>query len=310
MNVLFATDGSDSATHAQNLVGSTVWPAPTTIRVLHVAPTFAADLGPEGQYAAAHERLRQSITHELVGTTRALDASGRAVEVSVVVGRPASVIVDEARAMPADLLVLGSRGRSAFTSAMFGSVVAETVDHAPCPVLVARGERITGVVLAHDGSAGAERAEAVLLAMPFLRSLPIRVVSAWDVSSTFLAADPVGGAFGSADLYTEMLDDARGYVTSVAADAVARLKAAGRTAVATVTEAPAVEAVTAAAGPTDLIVLGTRGRTGLPRLLLGSVARGVLHRATSSVLFVPAPAGPTHRQNATREHQDAALAQS
>jgi nucleotide-binding universal stress UspA family protein len=204
--------------------------------------------------------------------------------------------------MPADLLVLGSRGRGAVTAALLGSVVAETVDRAPCPVLVARSERINGVVLAHDGSAGALRAEAVLLATPFLRSLPIRVVSAWDISSTFLAGDPVGGAVVSADLYTEMLDDAREYATSVATSAAARLKAAGRTAATTVLEASPVEAVAAAAGPTDLIVMGTRGHTGLARLLLGSVARGVLHRATSSMLIVPMADG-THRHDGISEHQ-------
>jgi nucleotide-binding universal stress UspA family protein len=155
MNVLFATDGSDSATRAQNLISSILWPDPTRIRVLHVAPTFAGDLGPEGQYAAAHEQLRQSISDVLLATTRALNPFGQAVTVAVVSGRPASVIVDEAHAMPADLLVLGTRGRSAIAAALLGSVVAEVVDHAPRPVMVARSERISGVVLEHDVRCGA-----------------------------------------------------------------------------------------------------------------------------------------------------------
>jgi nucleotide-binding universal stress UspA family protein len=40
----------------------------------------------------------------------------------------------------------------------------------------------------------------------------------------------------------------------------------------------------------DLIVLGSRGRTGLTRLLLGSVARNVLSGSTASVLIVHEPA--------------------
>jgi nucleotide-binding universal stress UspA family protein len=310
LNVLLATDGSDSAMHAQNLVDSIAWPDPTTIRVLHVAPTIATDFDPERRYAATEERLRDSISNTLLTTTRSLRGSGRVVEIVVVVGRPASMIVDQAHAMAADLLVLGSRGRGAVTAALLGSVVAETVDHAPCPVLVARSERIDAVVLAQDGSVGAQRAEAVLVTMPFLRSLLIRVVSAWNISPTFLAGDPVGGAVMSADLYTEMLDDAREYATSVAASAVARLKASGRTALTTVLEATPVEAVAAAAGPTDLIVMGTRGHTGLARLFLGSVARGVLHRATSSVLIVPTAGDRKNREDATSEHHDPALAHS
>jgi nucleotide-binding universal stress UspA family protein len=290
MNVLFATDGSESATHAQNLVASISWPVSTRFTVLHVAPSFAADLGAEGQYTAAHEALRRSIERELAVTKRALSASGRDVVTAVIEGRPASVIVDQARAMAADLVVLGSRGRGALAAAVLGSVAAETVDYAPCPVLVARGENVTGVVLAHDGSAGARQAEAVILTMPFLRSLPVRVVSAWSVASTYLAGDPAGGAFLGADLYEQIISDARDLSTSAAAEAAARLNKGGVTAVAEVVEGPAADAVTSSAGPTDLIVMGTRGHTGLGRLLLGSVARGVLHRAHSSVLFVPAAA--------------------
>jgi nucleotide-binding universal stress UspA family protein len=39
----------------------------------------------------------------------------------------------------------------------------------------------------------------------------------------------------------------------------------------------------------DLVVVGSRGLTGLPRLVLGSVARNVLYHAPCSVLIVHAP---------------------
>ena len=47
---------------------------------------------------------------------------------------------------------------------------------------------------------------------------------------------------------------------------------------------------TAAAAEVDMIVMGTHGRTGLSRLLLGSVAEGVLRRVACPVLFVKQPA--------------------
>lgn len=54
------------------------------------------------------------------------------------IGRPASEIVKAAREWPADLIVIGSRGRSWVQRAMLGSVAEEVMRHAPCQVLVVR----------------------------------------------------------------------------------------------------------------------------------------------------------------------------
>lgn len=56
------------------------------------------------------------------------------VVTTVVQGHPAQVLVDEARG--ADLLVVGNRGRGAFTSALVGSTSERCVRHALCPVVV------------------------------------------------------------------------------------------------------------------------------------------------------------------------------
>ena len=56
-------------------------------------------------------------------------------------------------------------------------------------------------------------------------------------------------------------------------------------------------------GRGDLIVIGTHGRTGLGRLLMGSVAEAVLRRARCPVLTVksPAVARPTESSKPDRE---------
>lgn len=289
MKVLLATDGSESAMHAQKLIASIPWRAGTRIQVLHVVQDAVASLGisPSPAYTIPLEALRESLDVELAETKRGLSGTGRDVEAKVTVGRPASAIVDEARGISADLVALGSHGRGAVASALLGSVAAEVVDHAPCPVLVARAEKITAIMLAHDGSPGAAQAEAVIVAFEFLRGLPVRVVTAWNVTPAYLGSDATGGAFVSGDVYTQLVEDARRHATKVAREAAARLNEAGVNATAEVIEAAPTEAIVTSARPTDLIVMGTRGRSGLARLLLGSVARGVLHRARSSVLFVP-----------------------
>lgn len=185
MKVLFATDGSESAIRAHKLVASIAWPSPTELRVLHVDQPFVDPLVLSVDlYIVAQEQMRAELQRELEATKSALAGPGRDVETLVKVGRPASTIVDEARAMSADLVVLGSHGRGALAATVLGSVAAEVVDHAPCSVLVARGDRVTGVSLslAHDGSPVALQTEEVVLAWPFLRALPVHVVSAWTVA--------------------------------------------------------------------------------------------------------------------------------
>ena len=289
MKILFATDGSEPAILAQKLIASIPWPAGTQIQVLHVIQDAVASLGisPSPAYPVPFEELRDSLDAELAETKRALGGTERTVETKVTIGRPASAIVDAARGMSADIIALGSHGRGAVAAALIGSVAAEVVDHAPCPVLVARAEKVTEIVLAHDGSPGAAQAEAVLVGFEFLHGLPVRVASAWDVTPAYLGSDPTGGAFVNGDIYMQLVEDARRYATTVARDAAERLSQAGLKATASVIEASPTQGIVALAGPTDLIVMGTRGRTGLARLLLGSVARGVLHRARSSALFVP-----------------------
>ena len=288
VNVLFATDGSKSAEQARELVASIDWPAPSHIEVLHVDQLFTEDLDvPADDYSAAHEKLRAELTSEIEGVKAALSKSGRAVETNVVINRPATGILAEARRTNADLVVMGSHGRGTLASAVLGSVSAEVVDHAPCPVLIARTPRITRVVLAHDGSDGARQAEEVITMWRFLQRLPVRVVSAWSLAPSYVSLDAMGGGFMSGDLYQQLIDDIRQERTRNGSEAAKRLAENGVQATAEVGEGPTAQTVISAAKDfgAELIVVGSRGESGLPRLLLGSVARSVLFNAPCSVLI-------------------------
>lgn len=80
--------------------------------------------------AQARKTLEEAVT-EMLGESPSVP-----VTFSVVKGRPAEVLIDASRS--ADLLVVGSHGRGAFTGMLLGSVSQHCVQRAACSVLVVR----------------------------------------------------------------------------------------------------------------------------------------------------------------------------
>jgi nucleotide-binding universal stress UspA family protein len=236
---------------------------------------------PGDVHLTLYQRAHDQIDEQLEALATRLSQPGLTVDVRLMQGRPASEIVDEARRLGADLIVIGSRGRGAIASTILGSVAAEVIDHASCPVLVSRVPRISSILLADDGSDGARQAEEVLTSWPPLRLLPVRVVSVIDLAP-FVGPD-MSVTLLDADTYQRTFDELRDLRLAIARAAAQRL---GDRAVAEVREGFVTNELIAAAAAAgaDLIVVGSRGETGLARLLLGSVARGVMHAAPVSVL--------------------------
>jgi nucleotide-binding universal stress UspA family protein len=87
---------------------------------------------------------------------------------------------------------------------------------------------------------------------------------------------------------------------TIAAEAAATLRAVGFTAESEVRAGSPASVIVAFANDwdADLVIMGSHGRTGLARLLLGSVARNVLHHASCSVLVVRRHADPVRGKRA------------
>jgi nucleotide-binding universal stress UspA family protein len=83
------------------------------------------------------EEMARKTLDEVIGDL-ADQAAGVPIRRLVVQGIPAQVLLDAAEG--ADLLVVGSRGHGGFADALLGSVSQHCVHHAPCPVVVMRGE--------------------------------------------------------------------------------------------------------------------------------------------------------------------------
>jgi nucleotide-binding universal stress UspA family protein len=186
---------------------------------------------------------------------------------------------------------------------VLGSTSAEVVDHAPCPVLVARESSIGEIVLASDGSPSALAAERLLTDWPIFRHLRTTVVSVARIGPPW-SPGLASGLYDPATVTDERADAAVRREAVDLAEAVARrMRDAGADAIARPMEGDAAVEILAAARSASrpLVVLGSRGHTGIARLLLGGVARNVLHHATGSVLIVRqgvrvAPGEPAAKQ--------------
>jgi nucleotide-binding universal stress UspA family protein len=291
MRVLLATDFSQHADDAATLVSALPLPSRSTIRIVHVVELFPevtafAPAAMTELSAVAEEQLLSAVD----GFAAPLRGPGRTVETTLVIGRTADVIVEQAERSKADLIVVGSRGRRAIKSALLGSVSAEVVDRAPCPVLVARGRALQRAILAEDGSVTAAAVARLVATTPALSDLDVRVVSVVDAPfpSAIAGGDHAMAAYSAIQAYYDSLPGLREATAKVARERAEALTSAGIKATHEVREGDAAAQLIAAAVDTraDCIVIGSHGRTGVARIFLGSVARAVLFNAPCSVLIV------------------------
>jgi nucleotide-binding universal stress UspA family protein len=298
MRILVATDGSARAEVAIDLVASIDWPSPSTIHVVEAVSSGLAVFGgpwppvPPVDTSAFDDAIRAEAQTHLDAAAERLAASDRTIEASIASGRAADVITSIAADREADLIVVGSRGHGTLESMLLGSVSAEVVDRAHVPVLVARARAIGRVIFAWDGSDGAEQAAALLTGWGIFRASEIRVVSVADAAAPWWVDAGMVGEEAAAEAYARAAAPSRQQHAQMAQEMVDRLAESGLRAEPECRDGDPAEQIlqAAEAAAADLVVVGTHGRTGLSRLLMGSVARNVLNHAPCSVLVVRAHA--------------------
>jgi nucleotide-binding universal stress UspA family protein len=292
--VLFATDLSEAAGVAERLIANIPWPGDSSFRIVTVVP-WMQDLVASPWLVGAPldaeeiERSRCARAEAQVGEVVArFAARGLSASWVVMRGQPADAIVDIARSEACDLIVLGSRGLGALEGALLGSVSEAVADRAPCPVLIARSDQVYRSIVADDASTGADLALEYVRQRPHLLGVVTRLVAVHTLDDIWaetidLPMDPHSVqviADGERALWREVRDDLEG--------AAERLRLAGQNADSEIVEGRPGPAIVDAAlsWHADLVVVGSRRRTGLTRLVLGSVGRHVLHHSHCSVLLV------------------------
>jgi nucleotide-binding universal stress UspA family protein len=315
MKALVGIDGSAASELAVEMAAGLTWSAGSRLEVLTVLPT-AADLygglrETAGPYVPqdSFDRLETEGRAAVDQAVARLRRPGLDVVARVGEGRAASVIVDAARHMEADLIILGARGHGVMEGALLGSVSAEVVDQAHGAVLIARRGTTARILIGTDGSEVAMSAIDFVARSGLFPGAETRVVYAIDLHPDWwLGFVPGDGAF-AADTYAAVAKGGRRHAIEVTSAAADLLRSRGLSPTTNVLDGPAGVAIATEARTwrADVVVVGTRGNGLMKRLLLGSTARSLLHHADASVLItrVPTPA-VTVDAPATREPGKAA----
>lgn len=287
--ILAATDFSETAEKAARLARGLAGRFHASLHMLHVVVILedpyleeAHRLQLEALVASADDTRRNVLQEGLGGRP------GVEVVPHLVRGiAPAETIVEVAANAGAELIVMGTHGRRGLSHLLLGSVAGRVVRSASSPVLTVRAdaavraESITRILVPHDFSEPS--AEAVRTAAAWARALGA------EITLLHVVEPVVYPEFYSAGTAT---DNLMPRLASRSEEALA--KASGEL-VGDVTAATKVEigrsadTIVTVADPEafDLVVMATRGLSGVEHVLLGSVAEGVLRRCRVPMLTIP-----------------------
>jgi nucleotide-binding universal stress UspA family protein len=282
-SVVVGVDGSPSSRLALRWAAGKAAAAGQPLHVIHALETEVvlredAQLGT--QEAAADDDAVLTSAMELV----AAEAPGVHAVAHSVRGFALSTLIAASRV--AGTLVVGSRGRGAIPAALLGSVSQQLVLHSRCPVVMVRDSRAltpqqgAPVVVGVDGSEESAVAVGYAFAHAAETGRPVIAVHSWwweplegvnvgePWTGDWTQISTQEGALLAESLagWREKYPDVHVEERSVRGDPVVDLLEQSRGAA--------------------LVVVGSRGRGGFAGLLLGSVSRRVLKRASCAVAVV------------------------
>lgn len=273
MNVLVAIDGSTHSSQTLRVLQRLPLARRPNIHIAHVVekavlvqpgiaraiPSLSARETKRADAAA--RRLMRSAAAKL----RRLDPRAmHHLERGPVSGR----LITVAEQAKIDLLVMGSRGLSNVQAFLMGSVSQQVATYAPCSMLVVKGKPrpLKRLLLATDGSASSEQAVSFLMTHLKPAGLAVSVLTVRDA--------PLPASVAS----MEKIEDQTCRRLSKTGFRATPYSATGHAAAKIIGTAKRQRA--------DLVVVGSRGLTGLQRFLLGSVSRQVMKYCPAPVLIV------------------------
>jgi len=278
--ILVAIDDSPASMHALEEAFKLSRCEQCWITVVTVVPTYEGDLGMTA-FGNVARSLREPYEKALA------EAERRAAEQKIMVkticeyGEPFERIVDLAEAENCDVIVMGRSGKRSLQQAFIGSVTSRVIGYGQKDVLVVPPDGVIGwsaILVATDGSGFSKVAESK--AIEFTRAYQSALHAILVVD---LPPELYGEAF---DVVERLVHEAKDYLARVRISG----EKSGVFLETAVREGDAAEVILGYAREKliDAIVLGSHGRSGLRRLLMGSVAERVIRLSALPVLVVKA----------------------
>jgi nucleotide-binding universal stress UspA family protein len=245
-----------------------------------------------GEYelaAALTEEIRADAQGSLDAAAReAAELGARRVSPRLLAGNPAHELVRALEDDPAlDLVVMGTHGRTGLARVLLGSIAESVIRRAPCPVLVVRPDGAVGpfarVLCPVDFSEASERALDLAAGLAQPGGAGITLLHVIEPPAIHARVQRLLEVVRDLDKWAAAHLDAWAARAPAPAAKLCRVGHAGAEILKVLDEGPAF----------DLVVLGSHGKLGLERVLLGSVAEKVVRHASCPVLVArrrPAPA--------------------
>lgn len=286
MKILLAVDGSDASFDAVRAVG--VFSRPEQICVANVVhlphlsypllgPNISRDLS-----MTIEQAMNEEGEHILDRAVSLLPLHHGQISKRLLEGTPAETLLNVAKEIHADVILIGARGLGQIREHFLGSVSHRIVTHAPCSTLVVKAplRHLKQVLIPIESE------EDCSVICNFLSKKPLEGIQHVTTIHVVPFSEPVWpvGAMIPEDFRKEMLSHAKALTDKV----VASLKSQGLEATATASMGTPSHSIVREAqeSQADLIIMRSHSRSGASRFLLGSVSHSVLHHAPCSVLLV------------------------
>lgn len=133
--ILVPVDFSDQSLGALRTARMLAGDDVSRLCVLHVAEPLHVDWDAD---TTAIQKEAHKVSRDVLAKFVRAEFDDAGPKSLFIPGRPVDVIVKQATTTKADLIVLGTQGRTGLPHALIGSVAERVVRHAPCPVLVVR----------------------------------------------------------------------------------------------------------------------------------------------------------------------------